>query len=43
MRWYLGNQEMEETKISYLLYVERENESRHLLFWSLGILTGFKD
>jgi hypothetical protein len=32
-----------ETRNSCILSVERVNESRHLVFWSLGTLTGFKD
>jgi hypothetical protein len=41
--WYLSNQEMGKTRISYLLSVERGNESRCLVFWSLGTLTGLID
>jgi hypothetical protein len=32
-----------ETRNSCILSVERGNESRHLIFWSLGTLTGLKD
>jgi hypothetical protein len=32
-----------ETRNSCLLYVESRNESRHLIFWSLGTLTSLKD
>jgi hypothetical protein len=34
---------MGETRISCLLLVERENESRHRVFWSLGTLIGLRD
>jgi len=32
-----------ETRNSCLLYVEKWNGSRHLVFWSLGTLTGLRD
>jgi hypothetical protein len=32
----------ERTRSSYLLSVKRGNKSRHLIFWSLGTLTGFR-
>jgi hypothetical protein len=32
----------ERIRNSCLLLVERGNESRHLVFWSLGILTGLR-
>jgi hypothetical protein len=32
----------EKTMSSYPLSVKRENESRHLIFWSLEILTGLR-
>jgi hypothetical protein len=32
LRWYLGNQEMREIRISWLLSVERGNKSRYLVF-----------
>jgi hypothetical protein len=32
-----------ETRNSCLLLVEKWNESRHLVFWLLGTLTGLRD
>jgi len=32
-----------ETRNSCLLLVEKWNGSRHLVFWSLGTLTGLRD
>jgi hypothetical protein len=32
-----------KTRNSCLLYMERRNESRHLVFWSLETLTGLRD
>jgi len=32
----------ERTRSSYPLSVKRGNKSRHLIFWSLGTLTGFR-
>jgi hypothetical protein len=34
---------IEKTRNSYLLLVEWGNRSRHLVFWTLGTLTGFRD
>jgi len=33
---------MERTRNYYPLSMERGNESRHLIFWSLGTLTGVR-
>jgi hypothetical protein len=35
--------QMWETKNSCFLLVEKRNGSRHLVFWSLGTLTGLRD
>jgi hypothetical protein len=40
---YLANMKYEETKNSCFLFVKSGNESRHLIFWLLGTLTGLRD
>ena len=42
--WYPGKiGKNRETRNSYLLFMESRNESRHLVFWSLGTPTGLRD
>jgi hypothetical protein len=41
--WVMTIRKMEKTKNSYILSVERGNKSCHLIFWSLGTLTGLRD
>jgi hypothetical protein len=40
---YVWCGEIDKTKNSYPLLVERGNDSRHLIFWSLETLTDFRD
>jgi len=40
---YVWCGEIDKTKNSYPLLVERGNDSRHLVFWSLETLTDFRD
>jgi len=39
----LLDQEIEKTRNFYSLLVERENDSHHLIFWSLKTLTNLRD
>jgi len=43
VKWNCLSGKHGETRNSCLLSVENLNGSRHLVFWSLRILTGFRD